>query len=163
HRLRADVNALHASVLAEEARHGVEVSRPLYEDFRGVALAWAQGRTLEEIAGRSRIAEGDLVGHFQKTIDLLGQLRAAVTRARGRARRGPGRGGGVAAPPPRGRGAAGGPPPPAGRARPPPPKRTPRPPTGPPGRSSASPTAASAARTIGPARLAAAVVVGVGA
>jgi superfamily II RNA helicase len=82
HRLRADVNALHASVLAEEARHGVEVSRPLYEDFRGVALAWAQGRTLEEIAGRSRIAEGDLVGHFQKTIDLLGQLRAAVTRAR---------------------------------------------------------------------------------
>jgi len=82
HRLRADVSALHASVLAEEARHGVEVSRPLYEEFRGVALAWAQGWTLEEIAGRSRIAEGDLVGHFQKTIDLLGQLRAAVTRAR---------------------------------------------------------------------------------
>jgi superfamily II RNA helicase len=80
HRLRADVGKLHGSVLAEESRHGVEVSRPLYDDFRGVALAWAQGRALGDIASRTNIAEGDLVGHFQKTIDLLGQLRAATVR-----------------------------------------------------------------------------------
>jgi len=83
HRLRTEIGALHGSVLAEEARHGVEVSRPLYDDFRGVALAWAEGRALGDIAYRSHIAEGDLVGHFQKTIDLLGQLRAAAARGAG--------------------------------------------------------------------------------
>ena len=51
-------------LVEEEARQGVEVSQPLYEEFHGVALAWAQGATLKEIAVRSRIAEGDLVGHF---------------------------------------------------------------------------------------------------
>jgi superfamily II RNA helicase len=80
HRLRAEIGTLHGSVLAEEARQGVEVSRPLYDDFRGVTLAWAEGRALGDIAARSHIAEGDLVGHFQKTIDLLGQLRAAAAR-----------------------------------------------------------------------------------
>ncbi|HZU06716.1 MAG TPA: DEAD/DEAH box helicase [Chloroflexota bacterium] len=81
YRLRAEVFALHQQVLTEEARHGVAVSRPLPEDFRGVALAWAAGRSLGELAARARVAEGDLVGHFQKTLDLLGQLRSAVAAA----------------------------------------------------------------------------------
>jgi ATP-dependent RNA helicase HelY len=80
YRLRSEVFALHAGVLAEEAHHGVEVSRPLAEDFRGVALAWAQGARLGDLAARTRLAEGDLVGHFQKTIDLLRQLRMAAAR-----------------------------------------------------------------------------------
>lgn len=79
-RLMAEVWALHAQVMEAERRAEVEVSRPLNDQFHGVALAWAQGVSLGEIANRAHIAEGDLVGHFQKTIDLLGQLRAAVQR-----------------------------------------------------------------------------------
>jgi superfamily II RNA helicase len=79
-RLLAEVWHLHTEVMEAERRAEVEVSRPLNDLFHGVALAWAQGRTLAEIASRTHIAEGDLVGHFQKTLDLLGQLRAAAAR-----------------------------------------------------------------------------------
>jgi superfamily II RNA helicase len=92
YRLRTELRTLHGSVLAEELRRGVDASRPLYEEFHGVALAWAQGWTLKEIAVRSRIAEGDLVGHFQKTLDLLGQLRNAARQAPATPALGPARG-----------------------------------------------------------------------
>ncbi|HYU18773.1 MAG TPA: DEAD/DEAH box helicase [Chloroflexota bacterium] len=81
YRLHEEVLGLHFRVLEEERRAGVTVSRPLSEDLRGVALAWAQGRTLGEIARLSRLAEGDLVGLLQKTIDILSQLRAGLERA----------------------------------------------------------------------------------
>jgi superfamily II RNA helicase len=79
-RLHAEVLVLNAEILAAERRHGLSVSEPLNEEFRGVALAWAEGRPLGEIADRARLAEGDLVGLLQKTLDLLGQLRAAVVQ-----------------------------------------------------------------------------------
>jgi ATP-dependent RNA helicase HelY len=77
-RLQATVLALNADVMSEERRFGLEISRPINEDFRGIALAWAEGRNLGEIAQRARLAEGDLVGVLQKTLDLLGQLRSAA-------------------------------------------------------------------------------------
>ena len=93
-RLHAEVLTLNASIINQERRLGLSVSEPLNEDFRGIALAWAQGRPLGEIADRARLAEGDLVGVLQKTLDLLGQLRTAVNHraalpraTRGRARR----------------------------------------------------------------------------
>lgn len=79
-RLLAEVWRLHGEVMEAERRAEVEVSHPLNDRFHGVALAWAQGRALGEIASRTHIAEGDLVGHFQKTLDLLGQVRAAAAR-----------------------------------------------------------------------------------
>jgi superfamily II RNA helicase len=77
-RLHEEVLGLQTRVLDEERRARVDVSRPINADFKGVALAWAEGEELGEIAQRSRIAEGDLVGLLQKTLDILGQLRAAV-------------------------------------------------------------------------------------
>lgn len=81
-RLHDEVLDLQAQVIAAERRVGLEIGQPINEDFRGVALAWAREESLAEIARRSRIAEGDLVGAFQKTLDLLGQLRSAVEQAR---------------------------------------------------------------------------------
>jgi DSHCT (NUC185) domain len=81
------VLALHTQVMDEERRARVAISRPLSEDLRGVGLAWAEGEELGEIARRTRLAEGDLVGLLQKTIDILNQLRAAVERAEVPARR----------------------------------------------------------------------------
>jgi superfamily II RNA helicase len=77
-RLHEEVLGLQTRVLDEERRAKVDVSRPINADLKGVALAWAEGDDLGEIAQRSRIAEGDLVGLLQKTLDILGQLRAAV-------------------------------------------------------------------------------------
>jgi superfamily II RNA helicase len=79
-RLHQDVLGLNGAVIVEERRLGLAISQPINEDFRGVALAWADGAELGEIADRARLAEGDLVGLLQKTLDLLGQLRAAVER-----------------------------------------------------------------------------------
>ena len=78
HRLREILDALHGGVLREEERTGVQISRPLPIDFHGLALAWAEGDDLADIAQRARIQEGDLVGALQKTLDLVGQLRGAA-------------------------------------------------------------------------------------
>lgn len=80
--VRQELDALHGAVLAEERLAGVEQSRVLNDDFRGAALAWAQGQPLGAIAGRARIAEGDLVSTLQKTLDVLGQLKDSVRQAR---------------------------------------------------------------------------------
>ncbi|HEV7665141.1 MAG TPA: helicase-related protein, partial [Chloroflexota bacterium] len=78
HRLREIIDALHGGVLREEERHGLQMSRPLPVDFHGVALAWAEGQDLATIGQRAHMQEGDLVGALQKTLDLIGQLRAAA-------------------------------------------------------------------------------------
>jgi superfamily II RNA helicase len=80
HRLRELIDHLHGGVLREEERHGLQISQPLPVDFHGVALAWAEGTDLAEIARRARMQEGDLVGALQKTLDLVGQLRGAAQR-----------------------------------------------------------------------------------
>ena len=80
HRLRDTIDHLHGGVLREEDRRGLQISRPLPPDFHGLALAWAQGEDLADIARRARIQEGDLVGALQKTLDLVGQVRGAALR-----------------------------------------------------------------------------------
>ena len=47
-----------------------------------MALAWAEGHELANIAQRARLQEGDLVGALQKTLDLIGQLRGAAQQGR---------------------------------------------------------------------------------
>ena len=80
-RLHEEVLGLQTTVLDEERKAHIEVSRLINADLKGVALAWAYGDDLGEIAERSRIVEGDLVGLLQKSLDILGQLRAALARA----------------------------------------------------------------------------------
>jgi superfamily II RNA helicase len=80
-RLHEEVLGLQTKILDEERRARVEVSRMINADLKGVALAWAEGDDLGEIAARSRIAEGDLVGLLQKSLDILGQRRAALSQA----------------------------------------------------------------------------------
>jgi ATP-dependent RNA helicase HelY len=79
-RLHEEVLGLQTRILDEERLAHVDVSKPINDDLKGVALAWAEGEELGDIAQRSRMAEGDVVGLLQKTLDILGQLRAAVDR-----------------------------------------------------------------------------------
>jgi superfamily II RNA helicase len=80
YRLRDILDSLHGGVLREEERQELRISQPLPRDFHGLALAWANGEELAAIAQRARIQEGDLVAALQKTLDLIGQLRAAALR-----------------------------------------------------------------------------------
>jgi superfamily II RNA helicase len=80
-RLREEVGRLHGEVLDEERRWHLEISQPLNYDFRGIAEAWAEGEELGNIAQRCRLAEGDVVGVLQKTIDVLSQLKDALYSA----------------------------------------------------------------------------------
>jgi superfamily II RNA helicase len=86
-RLHEEVLGLQTRILDEERRAKVEVSRMINADLKGVALAWAEGEDLGDISQASRIAEGDLVGLLQKTLDILGQLRSALTHTDVPARR----------------------------------------------------------------------------
>ncbi len=79
--LREKLLDLHTNIMGEEREHGLAISQPLNEDFRGLVLAWAQGRPLAEICRRARVAEGDLVGAVQKTLDILGQIKATLLSA----------------------------------------------------------------------------------
>jgi hypothetical protein len=81
YRLHEEILGLQTGILDEERRAHVEISRMINADFKGVGLAWAEGEALGEIAQRSRLAEGDLVGLLQKTLDILGQLRGALEHA----------------------------------------------------------------------------------
>ncbi len=81
YRLHEEVLGLQTGILDEERKAHVEISRMINADLKGVGLAWAQGEVLGEIAQRSRLAEGDLVGLLQKTLDILGQLRGAIEHA----------------------------------------------------------------------------------
>ncbi|MDP8924354.1 MAG: DEAD/DEAH box helicase, partial [Chloroflexota bacterium] len=80
YRLREEVLGLQTKIMDEERRARVTITRPINEDLKGAALAWAEGEELGEIARRARLAEGDLVGLLQKTIDIMNQLRAALER-----------------------------------------------------------------------------------
>lgn len=84
-RARREIFELHDAVLRAEAQAGVAQSQFLPERFYGVALRWAQGATLAEVAALMGLDEGDIVSGLQKTIDLLGQLREATVYAAPRA------------------------------------------------------------------------------
>ena len=81
YRLHEEVLGLQTAIVDEERRARVEISRMINADLKGVGLAWAEGEQLGEIAQRSRLAEGDLVGLLQKSLDILGQLRGSLARA----------------------------------------------------------------------------------
>ncbi|MFN8523117.1 MAG: DEAD/DEAH box helicase [Chloroflexota bacterium] len=77
-RLHEEVCGLVFKIAEEERRARISISRALEPDFKGVALAWCGGTPLADLARVTRLAEGDLVGLLQKTLDVLGQLKAAV-------------------------------------------------------------------------------------
>ncbi|HEX2924182.1 MAG TPA: hypothetical protein VHS28_09160, partial [Chloroflexota bacterium] len=88
-RMRATVDAIAKKVLDVEHRNGMALSSPLSAEFRGIALAWANGADIADISSRSGLAEGDLVFALQKTIDLCKQIgqAASVSRTPSLARR----------------------------------------------------------------------------
>jgi ATP-dependent RNA helicase HelY len=73
--LRARLEVVEAEVLRAEADAGLRLSTGFSRGFYGMALAWCQGATFDEVLSRVTLAEGDVMLTFNKTLDLMRQLR----------------------------------------------------------------------------------------
>lgn len=74
-RLRLRVEELERDVLEEEHAHDLFISGGHNASFYGPARAWCLGATIADIGDTIELSEGDLVLTFNKTIDLMRQLR----------------------------------------------------------------------------------------
>jgi ATP-dependent RNA helicase HelY len=77
--IRRRLEDLEHTILAEERDNGLYVSEGHNATFYGAALAWCRGMTMVEISEIIELSEGDLVLTFNKTIDLMRQIRDMLT------------------------------------------------------------------------------------
>jgi ATP-dependent RNA helicase HelY len=77
--LRRRLDDIERAVLGEERDNGLYISEGHNPSFYGAARAWTQGQTMVEICEQIELSEGDLVLTFNKTIDLLRQVREMLT------------------------------------------------------------------------------------
>ncbi|MGE3799320.1 MAG: helicase-related protein, partial [Thermomicrobiales bacterium] len=73
--VRRRLEDIEHTILGEERDHKLFISEGHNPSFYGAARAWARGQTMIEITGKIQLSEGDLVLTFNKTIDLLRQVR----------------------------------------------------------------------------------------
>ena len=74
-RLRDRLAELERDILEEERSHGLEISSGHNGAFYGPVRAWCRGASMAEIGEAIELSEGDLVITFNKTIDLMRQVR----------------------------------------------------------------------------------------
>ena len=77
--LRRRLADIERAVLGEERDNGLYISEGHNPSFYGAARAWTAGQTMVEICEQIELSEGDLVLTFNKTIDLLRQVREMLT------------------------------------------------------------------------------------
>ncbi len=73
--LRRRLDDIERAVLGEERDNGLYISEGHNPSFYGPARAWTEGQTMVEICEQIELSEGDLVLTFNKTIDLMRQVR----------------------------------------------------------------------------------------
>lgn len=78
-RLKDKLEDLERDIIGEERDHQLYISQGHNPGFYGAALAWCRGSTMQEIGAALQLSEGDLVITFNKTIDLLRQVRDMLT------------------------------------------------------------------------------------
>ncbi len=73
--LRDKLEDLERDIIGEERDHKLFISEGHNPNFYGAALAWCRGESMADIGESLELSEGDLVITFNKTIDLLRQVR----------------------------------------------------------------------------------------
>jgi ATP-dependent RNA helicase HelY len=73
--LRRRLEDLEHSVLGQERDNNLFISEGHNATFYGAARAWCRGETMADIGEIIQLSEGDLVLTFNKTIDLMRQVR----------------------------------------------------------------------------------------
>jgi superfamily II RNA helicase len=77
--LRRQAHETYERIAAMEQLAGIELAQGPSEWFYGVAYAWCRGDSIEKITSNIELAEGDIVGALNKTVDLLDQLESMLT------------------------------------------------------------------------------------
>lgn len=78
--LRQRLEEVEAEVLRAESAAGLRLSTGFSRVFYGIALSWCQGVDFDEVLSRISLAEGDVMLTFNKTLDLMRQLRDMLRR-----------------------------------------------------------------------------------
>ncbi len=73
--LRRRLEELEREVLGTERRNGLLISTGHSEGFYGAMRAWCNGSPMVQVLEQIELSEGDLVLAFNKTIDLMRQVR----------------------------------------------------------------------------------------
>jgi ATP-dependent RNA helicase HelY len=78
---RRRLEDLEQAILGEERDNGLAISEGHNPTFYGAARAWCQGMSMADITRAIDLSEGDLVMTFNKTIDLMRQVREMLVHA----------------------------------------------------------------------------------
>jgi len=68
-------------VFAAERSNGLFISTGHNDGFYGPMRAWCEGASMSQILERIELSEGDLVLTFNKTIDIMRQIRDMLVQA----------------------------------------------------------------------------------
>ncbi len=78
--LRRDLDHLQNAIFAAERRQGISLTRGYNPYFYGAARAWCKGTSIADLLQQVEISEGDLVMTFNKTLDIMRQVRDMLYR-----------------------------------------------------------------------------------
>lgn len=78
--LRRDLDSLQNAIFAAERRQEIAITRGYNQYFYGAARAWCKGSTIAELLQQLDMSEGDLVMTFNKTLDIMRQVREMLQR-----------------------------------------------------------------------------------
>jgi ATP-dependent RNA helicase HelY len=73
--LRRELDDLQNAIFAAERRNEISLTRGYNPYFFGAARAWCKGTSIANLLDQVDISEGDLVTAFNKTLDLMRQVR----------------------------------------------------------------------------------------
>ncbi|HEU5423625.1 MAG TPA: DEAD/DEAH box helicase [Nitrolancea sp.] len=80
--LRRRLDDLEQEVFAAERGNGLFISTGHSDGFYGAMRAWCHGATMARVLEQIELSEGDLVLTFNKTIDVMRQVREMLVQAR---------------------------------------------------------------------------------
>lgn len=78
--LRRRLESLEQEIFEVERRNGLVLSTGHHEGFYGAMRAWCNGATMAELIELIELSEGDLVLTFNKTLDLMRQVREMLEK-----------------------------------------------------------------------------------
>jgi ATP-dependent RNA helicase HelY len=79
-RIRDQLDQLQRAVFQAERRYELMISTGYNVFFYGAARAWCKGATMADLLQKMDLSEGDLVMTFNKTLDLMRQVRDMLYR-----------------------------------------------------------------------------------
>ena len=73
--LRRELDHLQTAIFAAERRQGLTITTGYNQYFFGAARSWCKGTSIGDLLAMMDISEGDLVMTFNKTLDIMRQVR----------------------------------------------------------------------------------------